>query len=39
MDWSANLLPADQPLLTTVRFNPLQGSNALAVMSVELCLR
>jgi hypothetical protein len=39
MNWSANLLPTDAPLATAVRIYPYQGAQALAIMSVELCLR
>jgi hypothetical protein len=39
MDWGANLLPGDAPLATAVRIFPYQGATALAIMSVEVCLR
>ena len=39
MDWSTNLLPTDAPLGTALRVYAYQGSGALAIMSVEVCLR
>ena len=39
LDWSSNLSPSDRPLLTALRLYAYQGSQALAIMSVELCLR